>query len=142
MSRWRIGIDPDWRQLNRLLRSVDDLFDTVIDTRKPWMAPLWSGAQLFPLLNVRSLDHSFIVTAELPGISSDDLEIKIEDDTLTIRGERRPRHLGDGERYHRRERSVGAFRRSLALPGRIDAEHVSAAYKDGVLTVTLRKKRA
>jgi HSP20 family protein len=142
MFRWRFGTDPTWRELERLQRGMDDLFHAVSGARKPSLDPLWRGARLFPLLNVRDLDESYVVTAEIPGMKGDDLEIKIEGDTLMLKGERKPEEAGEEISYHRRERATGTFQRSLTLPGKVDAENVSATYKDGVLTVTLQKEKA
>ncbi len=142
MFRWRIGTDPTWRELVRLHGSLDDLFTTLTGTRRPPLDRLWREAGLFPLLNVRELDQSFIVTAEIPGMKTADLEIKIEGDTLTLKGERKPQGAAEEISYHRRERATGTFRRSLTLPGKVDAENVNARYEDGVLTVTLQKEKA
>ena len=142
MFRWRFGTDPTWRELERLQRSMDELFNAVSGTRKPFRDQLWRDARLFPLLNVRDLDESYVVTAEIPGMKSDDLEIKIEGDTLMLKGERKPEEAGEEISYHRRERATGTFQRSLTLPGKVDAENVSATYKDGVLIVTLQKEKA
>jgi HSP20 family protein len=79
------------------------------------------------------------VRAELPGIESDDLDITIEKETLTIAGKRKKASEGDSVSYHRREREWGAFRRSISLSTRVDPDNVKARYVDGVLTVTLPK---
>ncbi len=142
MFRWRLGTDPTWRELERLRRGMDESSNSVSGTRRPFLDPLWRGSRLFPLLNVRDLDLSYVVTAEIPGMKSDDLEIKIEGDTLILKGERKPQEAGEEISYHRRERATGKFQRSLALPGKVDAENASATYKDGVLTVTLQKDKA
>ncbi|MGB6067255.1 MAG: Hsp20/alpha crystallin family protein [Desulfomonilaceae bacterium] len=142
MFRWKIGTDPTWRELDRLQRSMDELFNAVSGARRPSMDPLWREAQIFPLLNVRELDHSFVVTAEIPGMKTEDLEIKIEGDTLILKGERKPQDGSEKASYHRRERATGVFQRSLTLPSKVDAENVDATYKDGILTVTLRKEKA
>ncbi|MGB6063181.1 MAG: Hsp20/alpha crystallin family protein [Desulfomonilaceae bacterium] len=141
MIQWRLGTDPTWRELERLKRSMDDLFTTASGTRRPSLDPWWRGARLFPLLNVKDLGQSYVVTAEIPGMKAADLEIKIEGDTLTLKGERKPQGTGDEISYHRRERTTGTFQRSLPLPGKVDAENASATYKDGVLTVTLQKEK-
>jgi HSP20 family protein len=141
MFPWRLGINPIWAELDRLQRSLDDLFDAVTRSRKPLMDRLWGRAQLFQLLNVRELDQSFVVTTEIPGMKIDDLEIRIIGGTLTLRGERIPQEVGEGVSYHRRERATGIFQRSLTLPGKVDAENIGATYKDGVLTVTLPKEK-
>jgi len=141
MIRWRLGTDPTWRELERLQKGMDELSNAVSGTRKPFLDPLWRGSRLFPLLNVRDLDQSYVVTAEIPGMKTDDLEIKIEGDTLMLKGERKPEEAGEEISYHRRERATGTFQRSLTFPGKVDAENVSATYKDGVLTVTLQKEK-
>ncbi len=142
MFRWRIGTDPTWRELDRLQRSMDELFNAVSGARRPLMNPLWRETQIFPHLNVRELDHSFVVTAEIPGMKTEDLEIKIEGDTLTLKGERKPHDSSEEASYHRRERATGVFQRSLTLPNKVDAENVDATYKNGILTVTLQKEKA
>ena len=80
-----------------------------------------------------------IAVAELPGMRKEDIEISLHDGTLTISGERKRESSGNGEKAERSERYIGMFRRSIALPTRVDANKVSATYRDGILTVTLPK---
>jgi len=103
-------------------------------------APLWTPACIFPPVNVRERTDAYEVTAEIPGVRAEDLDVKIEGDTLTLRGERKPQDIGEGASYHRRERSAGTFQRSITLPGKVDASKIEAAYKDGLLTVKLGKE--
>ncbi len=142
MFRWKLGRDPYWEEFDRLQRSLDDLFGVLSSGRKPFSTPLWSGARLFPLLNVAQVDEKYVVTAEIPGMKTEDLEIKIEGDTLSLKGERKPYDPGEQASYHRRERATGTFQRSLTLPTKVDADSVKATYKDGVLTVTLQREKA
>ncbi len=142
MFRWGMGTDPTWRELERLQRDMNNLLGAFTGTRRPFVDHLWREVQLFPLLNVRELDQSFVVTAEIPGMKTDDLDIKIEGDTLTLRGARKPHEIAEQVSYHRRERATGTFQRSLSLPAKVDTENVKATYKDGVLTVTLQKQAA
>jgi HSP20 family protein len=142
MFRWKLGRDPYWGEFDRLQRSLDDLFGVLSSGRRPFAGPLWSGARLFPLLNVVQADERYIITAEIPGMKTEDLEIKIEGDTLSLKGERKPYDPGEQASYHRRERAAGTFHRSLTLPTKVDPEDVKATYKDGVLTVSLRKQKA
>ena len=97
------------------------------------------SAGVFPAINVSEDAESVYVRAELPGIEADDLEITMENDTLTISGERKPAAADESVSYHRREREWGAFRRSLALQTRVDSAKVQARYTDGILTVILPK---
>ncbi|HMK36384.1 MAG TPA: Hsp20/alpha crystallin family protein [Desulfomonilaceae bacterium] len=142
MVRWRLGRDPLWGEFDRLQRDMNDLFGALSGTRRGFTDTLWSGARLFPLLNVIEADDHFVVSAEIPGMKTDDLEIKIEGDTLSLKGERKPYEIGEDESYHRRERATGTFQRSLTLPTRVDPEGVKATYKDGVLIITLHKEKS
>ena len=142
MFRLRTGRDPLWGEFDRLQRGMDELFGALTGGRRPFQEPFWREARLFPLINVKEADTSFTVTAEIPGMKTDDLEIKVEGDLLTLKGERKPHELGEGASYHRRERATGTFQRSLTLPTRVDSENVAATYKNGVLTITLNKEPA
>jgi len=142
MPTWGITRDPLWGDFNRLRREMDSLFTALTGTSRRAGEPLWREVRLFPLLNVSRQGDGFMVTAELPGVKTEDLEIKVEGDTLSLKGERRPHDAGEEVSYHRRERTGGTFQRSLALPTRIDAENVKASYKNGVLTITLPIEKA
>lgn len=76
---------------------------------------------------------------ELPGVTADDVKLSLENDVLTIRGEKKQQAEEGTERVHRYERSYGAFERSFALPSTIDAEKVTATFQNGILTVTVPK---
>jgi HSP20 family protein len=109
--------------------------------------PFWSGSprtgQLFsgwsPALDLYQSHDNVIVMVELPGTRKEDIEISLRDGTLTIGGERKQENTSNGEKAARTERYFGRFRRSIALPTRVDANKVSATYRDGILTVTLPK---
>lgn len=93
-----------------------------------------------PSVDTHEAKEAFVVTMELPGVSSEDVSIRLDDDTLTIAGEKKE-VLDKSEskgRYHF-ERSFGSFARSFRLPKAVDAEAINASYKEGVLTVTLPK---
>jgi HSP20 family protein len=81
--------------------------------------------------------HELVLKAELPGVKKEDIDLKVENNTLTIRGERKREVETKEEGYHRVERSYGGFARSFTLPSTVNAEAVKADYRDGVLTVTL-----
>ena len=109
--------------------------------------PVWSSfarsGQLFtgwsPALDLYQSNDNVIAVAELPGMRKEDIEISLHDGTLTISGERKRERSSNGEKAERTERYVGTFRRSIALPTRVDASKVGATYRDGILTVTLPK---
>ncbi len=81
------------------------------------------------------------IRTELPGTKAEDLEISVEGDALTLRGERKLPATEEGVNYHRREREGGRFRRIVTLPARIDPEGVSASFKNGILTIVLPKAK-
>ena len=91
-----------------------------------------------PAVDIYESDAKEIVLkAELPGLKREDIDVTVENNTLTIRGERRRDEGIPDNRYHRIERAYGAFSRSFTLPNTLDGGHVRAEYRDGVLTVTL-----
>lgn len=81
--------------------------------------------------------HEIVLRAEMPGLNRDDIDVRVENNTLTIRGERKKDTEVRDEQYHRIERTCGTFSRSFSLPSTVDAGHVAADYRDGVLTVVL-----
>ncbi|HME88095.1 MAG TPA: Hsp20/alpha crystallin family protein [Chthoniobacterales bacterium] len=91
-----------------------------------------------PALDLYQNDDNLVAMVELPGMRKENIEISLHDGTLSISGERKS-SSSNGDRAERTERSVGSFRRSITLPTRVDANKVSATYRDGILTVTLPK---
>ena len=91
-----------------------------------------------PAIDVYETDDRFVISAELPGLSRDDIAIEIQQDTLHIRGER-PVVEAPGARFHRVERGHGRFARAFALPAPVDAGAIVAEFRDGVLTVAVPK---
>lgn len=87
-------------------------------------------------------EDAVTVSAELPGINPDELDITVENRVLTIKGERKAENVDENETYLRRERAYGSFTRSLRLPYGIDTDNVEATYTDGILNVTLPRIEA
>ncbi len=127
---------PTFGRLSNLRDELDTLFQL----------PFWSNfgrqTQLFsgwtPALDLYQDNDNVIAVIELSGMRKEDIEISLHDGMLTIAGERRM-ETQNGEKAERSERYVGKFRRSITLPTPVDANKVSATYKDGILTVTLPK---
>jgi HSP20 family protein len=90
-----------------------------------------------PQIEVHERDGQFIVRADLPGLSTDDVKVDINDDALTIRGERKQEHEENREGFYRSERSYGSFFRSIPLPEGVNAEEAKASFRDGVLEITM-----
>lgn len=123
-------------------REFDKLFDNFWGGNSAVSAPpaVDSGGERLwtPSVDVSEDDEEIVVSAELPGVKSEDVKVTVEDNVLTIEGEKKQEtESGDG-RSHRLERSYGRFVRSFQLPA-IDADGISAAYSDGILKVSLPK---
>lgn len=92
-----------------------------------------------PAVEVVETDGSIVLTAELPGMKKEDLTIELEDNLLTLKGEKKTEREEKEARYHVWERSYGSFERSFTLPRSVDAKAIIANFEDGVLTVTMAK---
>lgn len=100
-----------------------------------------SGRPWIPPVDIAETENELIVKADVPDVKFEDLDVKLENGTLTLRGERKFENKStDKGGWHRVERSYGTFERSFTLPDTVDPEHVKADYKNGTLTVTLPKK--
>src|SRR5919202_3800375 len=129
--------DP-FRDLRSLQDEVNRLFSTSLGrgfddeglARGTWM----------PTVDIYENKDSIVLEAELPGMNREDFELTIENNTLTLRGERRFEKKDEADNYHRVERAYGAFTRSFTLPQTVSTEGATAEYKNGVLRVVLRKR--
>lgn len=121
---------------NRLNRLMDEAFATTPFANGEGDSLV--GSWLPPVDVVEDKDH-VRVTAELPGIRPEDVKIQLENNVLTIRGEKLQQQRNEGERVQRYERLYGAFERSFTVPNTVDAEKITATYEHGVLTVSLPK---
>lgn len=99
-----------------------------------------AGSTFVPAVDVYEDAEKLVLKLEVPGVKPEDLDIRLENQTLTIKGERRFESTEKAENFHRIERRFGSFVRSFTLPQTVDSESVSAAADAGVLTVTLSKK--
>jgi HSP20 family protein len=126
------------REFSTLQNEMNRLFNTVFD------APTAGGnggtlRRWMPAMDLVETGDHFVLRADLPGLSEEDVNIEVEDRVLTISGERKAEHETTKEGYHRVERAFGAFSRSLTLPDGINAEAVSASFDRGVLEVRIPK---
>ena len=92
-----------------------------------------------PAVDIHETDHGFVIKAELPGVSKDDVSVDVHQKTLTLRGQRKHEAEVKQDKYHRVERAYGTFQRSFVLPTAVDQEKVQATFKDGVLELHLPK---
>jgi HSP20 family protein len=134
MSVW----DP-FADLSRIQRAFErDFFAPRVPSKN-------GGADFAPQVDVYEDKESLVISAELPGLKREEVEIALDGDILTLRGERKlekdsERKEGEGKRFHRVERSYGSFVRSFQLPSNVDGEKAHAQLTDGVLTLRLPKK--
>lgn len=126
--RW----DP-FRELTQMQSQLGRLMDS-----------MWGGREetWLPAVDVFDKSDAVVVKAELPGIDPDQVQIEVDENVLTIKGERRFEEEVEDERYYRVERRYGSFQRSLALPQGAKTDEIAADYQDGVLTVTVPKSEA
>jgi len=121
-------------QLTSLRDEINRLFESPFANGSSDAFNAWA-----PALDVYEDKDNLVVRAEVPGMKKEDLDISLHENTVTISGERKNEKKYEGSETSREERSFGRFTRSFQLPKTVDAGKVKAAYKDGVLTVTLPK---
>ena len=132
LVRWRPS--EEWfPALSDIRREIDRIFDEF------WRGIGPAPAVWTPRVDVAETDDAVVVTAELPGMDKDDIKVSIENNVLTISGEKKQEKEEKGKTYHWSERVYGRFSRSFTLPVQVDANKVKAVYKNGVLTLTLPK---
>ena len=140
-SRSRPSGVSGFNPLMALNRNINRLFE---DFLQPSTLPTLADqavatALITPQINVSETGHEIRVTAELPGVDLNDLEVDVTDDMLVIRGEKRLERSDEGENYHFVERTYGSFQRTVQLPFSADPDHVQASFDNGVLTIVIPK---
>lgn len=93
-----------------------------------------------PAVNILEKKDAIVITADLPGLKGEDVDITVDNGVLTIRGERRLEEVSDGETYHRVERVYGVFERTFTLPNSVDVNRIDAKFRNGEMLVTLPKR--
>ena len=139
-----------WRPFESLRREVDRLFEdfdrdfwrplrrSAFEVEPFWRRQLkWGGA---PAVDVVETDNAYELTADLPGIDEKNIEVKLVEGGLTIKGERQEEKEEKKKDYYIHERHIGSFERHFALPEGVDTDKIEASFKKGVLTVRLPKK--
>ena len=117
------------------LRAVESAFSRLLTEpqgNRPWA----------PSVDIYETQNELVFKADVPDVDPEQIEVKVENQTLSIAGERKFESEATEKGYHRIERSYGHFVRSFAVPNAFDTENINAAYRNGVLTVTLHKKEA
>lgn len=135
MLRDPFDVWSNWREVERLRHDMNRLFD-----RSGRFAP--NVATGYPAMNMWTNNDGVIVTAELPGIDPEELDISVRGNVLSVKGVRHAPTLEEGASYHRRERGHGDFQRLFQLPFQVDASGVEAFYENGMLRITLPRAEA
>lgn len=125
-DRWPFG---------RLFEDMLEGFDEDFQRLPQW----WGDGRFVPHIDVSEDEESVMLTAELPGMTKDDLEVTIEDGMLIMRGEKREEEVKEGATWRRTERHYGHFERRVRVPEHVDTEKIEATYKDGVLKLRMPK---
>jgi HSP20 family protein len=136
MARSLVRWEP-WSDLVSLREVMDRLFEeSVVRPRAGWLAPL-SAESL--AVDMYETDDNVVVKTAVPGIKSEDIDVSITGDVLTVKGETKAEEKVEKANYIRQERRYGAFSRSLTLPSTVMADKAAAEFENGVLTLTLPK---
>ena len=126
-----------FRELSSLQTEMNRLFNTAFDT-----SPGGNGGgsrRWAPAMDLLETEDHFVLRADLPGMTQSDVNIELEDNVLTVSGERKAEHEEKREGFYRVERAFGSFSRSLTLPKGVDADAVTAGFDNGVLEVRIPK---
>jgi len=130
ITRW-----SPFRELEALQDRINRLFG------EPWIGSLTKTELAWaPAVNILEEENAVVVKAELPDMNEKDIEVKIDNNVLTIKGEKKMEKEEKKENYHLIESSYGSFSRSFSLPGNLDTDKATAKYEKGVLRITLPKK--
>jgi len=140
-----------WRPFESLRREVEQLFDDFgqnflrLPTRRPFFGfePLWRREAVWdtaPAVDIAESEKGYEITAELPGMDEKNVEVKVANGNLTIKGEKQEEKEERKKDYYLHERHFGSFERSFEIPEGVDADKIEAKFKKGILTVTLPKK--
>ena len=142
----RAAVPAAWRPFESLRREVDRLFEDF--DRGFWrfparslfdIEPFWRRGVTAPAVDIVEREKDYQIAAELPGMEEKDVEVKVTNDVMTIKGEKKEEKEEKGKDYYRMERHYGSFNRVIPLPEGIDSKNVDAKFKNGVLKVTLPK---
>ena len=127
----RLGFDP-FAELRRMQSEMNRLFGGFTA----------ATARDFPPINIWMGENSVVVTADLAGVTADDVNLNLQEDVLTLGGKREPKIQQENVNWQRRERTYGAFSRAVQLPFRVDPDKVQARFDNGILEVELERLEA
>lgn len=126
--------DPFWKDFNTLSNRLNRYLDTASQEGEADFLGAWS-----PAVDVYDKGNEVVIHAEIPGMKKEDIDVRVENNVLTIRGKKERQEEVKEEGYFRTERAYGTFSRSFSLPTTVDVTKIGAEYRDGVLTLTVPK---
>ena len=124
-----------WQELDQLQREMNRLFDATSKERV-------FSAPSYPAVNIWTNDDGQLISAEMPGVHPEDIDIDVTGDALSISGERKPDKVAEEAHFHRRERTYGSFSRTIQLPFIADTNKVEASFINGILMISLPRAEA
>lgn len=135
-----LRVSDPWKDFGSLQERINRMFDDTIRTLYPTDGEELEKGTWAPAVDIYETNDSFVVSADLPGLNKDEIQIDLKDNTLTLKGEKKFEEKVSKDNYVRIERTYGSFVRSFTLPQNVDPEKIKAKYKEGVLEVTIPKK--
>jgi HSP20 family protein len=133
-----MNLNPRRAELD-LRRQISRLFDDFLP--EGWWGE-GRGGEWGPVIDIAETPEAVVVKAEVPGVNPKEIEVSVNENTLTLRGEKKDEKEEKGRNFHRIERSYGAFSRTITRPCPVEGTKTEAESKDGVLTITLPKQKA
>jgi HSP20 family protein len=124
----------------RIWPETSSLFDEFFNDFPSFHATARTGDKWLPAVDILEKDGNLMLRAEVPGMSEKDIDLKLEGNVLTLKGEKRLENEEERNNYHRMESFCGSFARSFTLPETVDRDRIKADYKNGILTVTIPQK--
>ncbi len=140
LIRWNPNRELGWfpSDVLNMQREINKMFDTFFrgseQEESALLPSIWS-----PATDIAEHDNEYVVKVELPGVSKDEVKITMEENVLTIRGEKKQEKESKNSSFHRVERSYGAFQRCFTLPTNVRAEKIDASFNNGMLSIVLPK---
>lgn len=131
--------EEDKHPLTRLQQDMNRVFDNFFEDFS--LTPFQDrDIYTFPKIDIKETKKEVMVSAELPGMDADDIDISINDNVLSLRGEKKQERKDEGENYYHMECAYGSVHRNVTLPSEVESDNVNAIFKNGVLKVTMTKK--